>query len=1070
MKHTKLRVVATLLLGCATPILWIGRAEAQEPELRHQLYRFVGGESQDAFGRAAVALGDLDGDGRGDFAVSAPRSYAGGRGSVTVWSGANGQSIYRLEANPSADGLSDRFGMALANLGDLDGDGAGDLLIGAPWDDDGGSQSGSCFVFSGRTGTLLADLNGTILLGEFGSDLAPLGDINFDGLPDFAIGASRAGEVRVVSGEWVLTTGQGALPQSAPFLWSTSLALDGGTKLALTADLDGDGVRDLAVGQPRDGGDPDHPTGRVILLSGASGVVLASFAGGEDDELGFALQDLGDVNGDGVTDLAVGIPGAGLATDPAPGSLRVFDGASMASFAKGTAASPAELWRADGEFGIERFGFALAAGDWNGDGSPDVAATAIGGPDGGFLRGFDGSTGQLLIELSGESESARPGWSVASAGDINGDGRDDLLLGAPRAGSAGEGALRAFSGVGLSLTADAHEISVDTGGTVELNLFGGPPAAGLVHLILGSASGTSPGLPTPIGILPLNFDSYTSYTISPKPELQGFVGVFDAAGDSSATLSLPAPLQPGLIGLELHYAWVALDFTQAIEPPSALSVAIPIRFISDDCSVVSGAPDCNGNGRSDLCDIADGTSADCNGNGIPDECDLASGTSLDLDHDFLPDECQRDRFVNVAASPGGDGSSWGNAWNNLSQAIAASEPYDRLWIAQGSYRLTSTNDSFVLPPRRALYGGFGGFETSLSQRDPGAFPTILTGDVNADDGSDFIGATENAWTVLVVPFPSDRSSLADGLTIRAGYSDELGTCSFWGVFSIGCTGGGVNCLGSPTFRQCIFEDNFGGLQGGGLFTAGAPTFERCLFRRNQAVAGGAVFTEIGGAPVFMNCTFLQNEASEGGAMASLGASSDGPRATNCLFLGNSAVTAGGALWALDVSPNFTLCTFHGNTTLGEGAVSFGLGTADLGLFNSILWGNSALGVFGEAAQIAGVPPSMTRCLVEGWTGQLPGSANHGGNPDFLDPLGADLVAGTGDEDLRLGPASAGIDNGNNAAAGMDVLDLDRDGNVFEPLPFDADGNLRKQDDPAIPDAGVGTAPLVDRGAYERSGQ
>ncbi len=1069
MKHILLLVSRSLLVGCVASSSLASRAEAQQPELRHQLYRFVGQEPQEAFGRSAVALGDLDGDGRGDFAVAAPRSYVGGRGSVSVWSGANGQTLYRLEANPSADGLSDRFGMALANLGDLDGDGADDLVIGAPWDDDGGSQTGSCFVFSGRTGSPLADLNGTVLLGEFGSDLEPLGDINADGLPDLAVGASRAGEVRVISGEWILTTGQGALPQSAPFLWSTTLAPDGGTTLAATADLDGDGVRDLAVGQPRDGGDPDHPTGRVVLLSGATGGVLGSFEGTEDEEFGFALQNCGDVTGDGVTDLAVGVPGAGLVTDPAPGSLRVFDGASVASFAQGAAPAPLEIWRADGEPGIERFGFAIAAGDWNGDGVADVAATAVGGPDGGFLRGFNGSTGQLWMELGGEVESARPGLSLASGGDINGDGRDDLLLGAPRAGSAGEGALRAFSGVGLSLTASGHEISVDTGGSVELNLFGGPPAAHLVHLILGSASGTSPGIPTPIGVLPLNFDAYTTYTISPKPELQGFVGAFDAAGDSSATLSLPGPLGPGLIGLELHYAWVALDFTQASDPPSALSVAIPIRFISDDCSVLSGAPDCNGNGKSDLCDIADGTSADCNGNGIPDECDLASGTSLDLDHDFLPDECQRDRFVNVAAAPGGDGSSWGNAWNNLSVAIGASEPYDRLWIAQGTYRLTSTNDSFVLPPRRAFYGGFAGFETELSQRDPEAFPTILTGDVNADDGPGFLGATENSWTVLAVPFSSDRSSLADGLTLRGGYADELGSCLFWGVYSIGCTGGGVNCLGSPTFRQCIFEDNFGGLQGGGLFTAGAPSFERCMFRRNEALAGGAVFTEIGGAPVFVSCSFVQNAAGEGGAIASLGASSDGPRGTNCLFSGNSAVTAGGALWALDVSPSFTQCTFHGNTTQGQGAATYGLGTANLGLFNSILWGNSALGAFGEAAQIAGVPPSMTRCLVEGWTGTLPGAATGGGDPDFLDPLGADLLAGTGDEDLRLGPASAGVDNGINAGSGMDELDLDRDGLVLEPVPFDLDGNPRNQDDPAIPDAGVGAGSIVDRGAYERPG-
>ena len=1022
-----------------------------------QLYRFSGPAIEDEFGRAAVGLGDLNGDGRGDFAVAAPRPYADGRGHVDVFSGANGVMLYQLSADQPVDGTSDRFGLELFALEDLDGDGFQELVVGAPWDDDGGSQAGAVSVYSGRTGTFLARLNGPGAGAQFGTAFASPGDVNGDGVVDLVASGTPTGEVRMISGEWVLANAMGGVAVTAPFLWLAKVEAEGGAALATVGDLTGDGVRDLAVGQPWVGGDPQDPSGTVTFLDGASGAALGSIAGGPGENFGLALADAGDLNGDGRAELAVGAPGANGA-----GGVRVYDGASL------LAASPLELWRSDAELGVERFGFELAAGDWNGDGVLDVAASALVGPAGGFARAFNGSDGQLLFELAGEDPQSRLGWSLSAGGDVNGDLHGDLLLGAPRAGGTSEGALRVYSGARLSLTAEAHQLSVDTGGSIQLSLFGGSAVANQLHLILGSASGTGPGLPSPVGTLPLNFDSYTLYTYSPRPELQGFIGFFDAVGNSAAALTLPGPLAPGLIGLELHYAWVSLDLTNPIDPISAVSVAVPIRFISDDCSVVDGAPDCNGNGRSDACDIADGTSADCNGNGVPDECDLAAGTSLDLDFDSLPDECQRDRFVNIAAPAGGDGAGWATAWNDLGEALANSKPYDRLWVAQGTYRLTAFNGTFSVGPRRSLLGGFGGFETDLSQRDPELYPTILSGDVNGNDAPGFQGSAENARTVMTVPSTADASTVIDGVVVRGGFADEAFACTFYQIFNNACTAGGVYCLGSATFRNCIFEDNFGGFQGGGVYTTTTPTFEYCTFRRNEALSGGAVFTEIGGAPFFTGCTFLNNSAVEGGAIASVGASSHGPRGSNCLFNGNSALAAGGALWALDVSPSFTLSTFHGNTTSGQGAVTFGAGATDIALFNSILWGNSAGGAFGEAAQIAGVPPRFLRCLVEGWTGTLEGTATDGAPPVFVDPLGPDFLAGTGDENLRLGSTSAAVDSGLDAALGLDELDLDRDGNRLEPLPFDLDRAPREQDDPAVPDAQSGVAPVVDRGAYERA--
>ena len=1051
-------------------LLFAAPSPAQDESVRFHLYTLRGEDFFDYTGHAAAFLGDLDGDGMDEFAVTSPSAYQDGAGSVVVRRGATGKVLYEATGNDPADAVADRYGFSLAVLDDLDGDGAPEFAVGAPWDDDGASQSGVVHVHSGATGERMALLAGAVLEGELGWAVTGLGDLNGDGYGDFAAGAPEAGQVRAFSGEWVAQTWLGGTPVSAPVLWFLDGGWSLGSSLAGVGDVSGDGVEDLAVGEPWATGVAGEYAGAIHLVDGASGLLLTSWEGGAaGDELGRSLARSGDLTGDGEPELLAGVPGHdGFAADA--GRVFVYTSVGLEAAAIGGATPPPTQFVFDGLGAGDRFGFAVAAGDIDGDGTPDPIATAIAGGVGGdvgSVRVFSGQTGAQLVHLEGEDVGGRTGWSIRSGGDANGDGFEDLLLGSPREGELSQGALRVFSGAGLSLTSDTHLMSVDTGGTAQLTLDGGVGSAGFAYLVLGTTSGTSPGVPLPNFLWPLNVDAYTTYTLSPHGELKQFFGILDGAGRGNAQIVLPGGLSPALIGFQYHYAWLGIDLAMLLDPLVSASNPVPLGFFQDDCSLASGGADCNGNGILDDCDIADGTSLDCNGNGIPDECDISSGTSLDLEGDGLPDECQRIVYVDIDAIPGGDGTSWATAYASLSVATGLSKPYDQLWVAEGRYPHQGEGDAYQLKARVSWYGGFAGFETDLSQRDWVNNETILDGDVNGDDLPGFQNYLDNARTVVNAGYTVGPDSIVDGFTVRGGNADEVAGCTLWAVYSPVCQAGGIYTLGNPRFRNLIVKDNFAGYQGGAVFTDRDPTFVNCVFEGNNAISGGAVYTDIGGAPEFHNCSFIGNSALEGGAVFSLGASSDGPRYANCVFAGNTALATGGAMHAIDVAPEILNSTFWANQSFDQGGGYFGQGTADAGFYNSILWGNTALAASGEAAQTTGTPATFSRSIVEGWTGTLPGTGTNGNDPLFVDPLGLDLIAGTADDDLRLQSGSPAIDSGNDTLLPADTLDVDGDLDLVEVLPTDRAGNPREVNDPFAPDSGAGVAPIVDRGAFER---
>ena len=202
------------------------------------------------------------------------------------------------------DSEGDRFGQSVSGAGDVNGDGFDDLIVGALWDDNNGSNSGSARVFSGVDGTVLYNFDGDSEDDRFGGSVSGAGDVNGDGFADLIVGASfddnngiDSGSARVFSGAdgSVLYTFNGD---------STNDYLGGSVSSA--GDVNGDGFADLIVGAIgiRNNG---FNSGSARVFSGADGSILYSFDGDSvDDVFGTSVSSAGDVNGDGIADLIVG--------------------------------------------------------------------------------------------------------------------------------------------------------------------------------------------------------------------------------------------------------------------------------------------------------------------------------------------------------------------------------------------------------------------------------------------------------------------------------------------------------------------------------------------------------------------------------------------------------------------------------------------------------------------------------------------------------------------------------------------------------------------------------------------
>ena len=318
--------------------------------------------------------------------------------------------------------LGFRFGEPL----DVDGDGQADIAAGARFKlQQKTLQNGDAAVWSGASGALIRAWDGEWPDGLFGHWVMPVPDISGDGLADVIIAAPHAGVGGRMRGLVVARS-----PKTGEELWrrAETESENLGWDMALAGDQDGDGHTDLFVGAPA--GD----SGRVYLLSGKDGSVLRTYSPREGaGSFGWYVARLDDLDGDGRPDLVVGAPFAADAGGAKVGGAWVL-----------SSASGGELYHWKGTDRRGGFGGVVAAaGDLDGDGKGEIVVAAPGTEDQtrtlpGELRIYSGATGKELRHWSGSQPGELFGRMVVAAGDLDGDGVEDLAIGAPwhRRGSA----------------------------------------------------------------------------------------------------------------------------------------------------------------------------------------------------------------------------------------------------------------------------------------------------------------------------------------------------------------------------------------------------------------------------------------------------------------------------------------------------------------------------------------------------------------------------------------------------------------------------------------------------------
>ncbi|HGY90471.1 MAG TPA: VCBS repeat-containing protein [Planctomycetes bacterium] len=383
------------------------------------IQQFTGAAAYDHMGSSVATLNDVDGDGLPDVVVgiSGDDSAAPYAGAVHVYSGATGGLIHAF----TGDSVINRLGSAVAAAGDVDGDGVTDIIAGAETSSVNGAGAGAAVVYSGATGAILHTLAGQTPVGLFGHSVAGLGDLDGDGLGDFAVGAplSNSGG-GLESGTTLVYSGATGTPIFT-FSGSTPLAHHGWS-ISNAGDVNGDGVSDLVVGIPHVANNGANSDGQVRVYSGATGGILYIFDDSAPPSLeGFSVSGAGDVNGDGFSDIIVGTPppvnGMGI--------VRVYSGATGQILHVFPESSPAYLG----------YGHTVAgAGDVNADGFDDVVFADNSNSANGVLSGYaevrSGKTGALLFLVRGSSYEAL-GSSLAAVGDLNADGASEVIIGAP---------------------------------------------------------------------------------------------------------------------------------------------------------------------------------------------------------------------------------------------------------------------------------------------------------------------------------------------------------------------------------------------------------------------------------------------------------------------------------------------------------------------------------------------------------------------------------------------------------------------------------------------------------------
>lgn len=380
-------------------------------------------------------------------------------------------------------------------------------------------------------------------------------------------------------------------------------------------------------------------------------------------------------------------------------------------------------------------------------------------------------------------------------------------------------------------------------------------------------------------------------------------------------------------------------------------------------------------------------------------------------------------YVEDDASDTGNGTSWENAFKYLQDALAKASAGDEIWVAQGTYK-PDQGDSVIIGDRSATFqlidgvkvkGGFKGRDNSTGdENNIAAYQTILSGDLNGDDGPNFNYYSDNSFTVVKGPVGGSLETIFEGFTVKGGNNWED---------SYNQGGGMVNMESFITIRNCVFKDNRGCRWGGGMSNRDCSADMKilnCFFVNNSAGASGGGIFNFNSPIEIINCVFSGNSARIGGGIKNNGSwSKTSPKIINCTFHGNSASGYGEGIYTERSHPIITNCIFWNSGKYGDEIYNY--------KYNSV----------------------VSYCNIEGG---YTGAGNIDDEPLFVNagsPAGEDGVFFTLDDGLRVRIDSPCIDSANGDVAQLnDIIGL---------------GRIDIND---VPNTGTGTPLYTDIGACE----
>jgi hypothetical protein len=520
----------------------------------------------------------------------------------------------------------ERYGSCLAAAGDVNADGHPDLIVGAfnaypP----GAYEGGEVRIYSGANGVQLHYFAGSGAADHFGISADSAGDVNADGYDDILIGSPNEDSSGYLNnGAVYLYSGKDG---SVLKRWEgVGSAVRLGGAVANLGDVDGDGSTDVAF---RYGIPVGVDRGRVVIRNLTTDVEihhLGDPAGVRS--FGTTITAAGDLNQDGHADILIGAPDEAFGFNSEVGTVSAYSGAD---------GSLLHFWKGNG--GYCHFGETIAKVlDQNGDGTDDIM---IGGSGANFGTGmvffFSGANGDMFRKLHGDTGDSAFGSSVASLGDVNGDGFGDYIIGAEREPTNGQtmaGAVYLFLGpdarmvkkwkgdvaganLGASvcgpgdlnldgfpdmamaadrnfaasqsdgqviansfnpyITASASAISASAGGTVQLDYFFPAEAGGMEYKTMFSFTGIGPML---FGVeVPLSFDESVWQTYLgnyPFANHSDLHGTLNANGEGTSQFRVPAGLPGALLGQTVYLAAVANPIHHL---PHYSSAPVPIQIV-----------------------------------------------------------------------------------------------------------------------------------------------------------------------------------------------------------------------------------------------------------------------------------------------------------------------------------------------------------------------------------------------------------------------------------------------------------------------------------------------------------